>query len=321
MTRSNPHVIEGVRTSRALVASAFVAASLAACSSNVDRRFDVSVRDPAFRENGPRVLFDEAHHPHHHARGTYSPFARLLENDGFRVSVSRSPFNAEFLRTGDILAIVTAQGTNDINDAPAFTSEEGDAVRDWVESGGALLLVFDHYPFGSSVRDLARRFGVEVGCGSVEDPERHDPTTTDTGQLVFSRENGLLGDHPITRGRRAEESIACVTTFDGASVGVPPGATPLLRLSDTAVDLEPDVKVDRSGGDVRATVTFVSPHPARSRAQGIAMDVGKGRVVILGDSAMLTAQLRDGRPFGMNAPGVDNRQLALNIARWLGRAF
>lgn len=284
---------------------------------DVDRRFDVSVADPAFRENGPRVLFDEAHHPHHHAKGTYSPFVGLLENDGFRVSVNRRAFDADVLGAADVLAIVSAQGANDVNDDPALTSQECDTVRDWVERGGALLLVFDHFPFGDSVQELAGRFGADLGRGSVEDPDNHEPPST--GQLVFSRQNGLLADHPITRGRRPEESVARVMTFDGASIGMAPGAAYLLRLSDSAVDLAPDVKVERSGGNVRVEVTFGSPKPATSRAQGIALEVGKGRVVILGEAAMLTAQLRDGAPSGMNVPGVDNRQFALNVVRWLAR--
>lgn len=271
--------------------------------------------DPAFREDGPRVLFDEAHHPHHRAKGTYSPFVRLLENDGFRVAINRDAFDREVLDRGDVLIIVTAQGTNDVNDGPAFTPEECDAVRGWVEAGGALLLVFDHFPYGDAAQELARRFGADLGRGCVEDPKHHESSST--GQLVFSRENGLLADHPITRGRRAEETVARVMTFDGASIGGPPDAAMLLRLSDTAVDLAPDVKVNRSGGDVRVEVTFVSPKPATSRAQGIALEVGRGRVVILGEAAMLTAQLRDGAPSGMNVPAVDNRQFALNVVRWL----
>lgn len=45
---------------------------------------------------------------------------------------------------------------------------------------------------------------------------------------------------------------------------------------------------------------------------------GQGRVVVLGEAGMLTAQLDDKkRPFGMNCPGIDNKQLALNIMHWL----
>jgi hypothetical protein len=57
---------------------------------------------------------------------------------------------------------------------------------------------------------------------------------------------------------------------------------------------------------------------AAGRAQGLALEFGKGRVVVLGEAAMLTAQVAlRGFRFGMNVPGIDNRQLALNIMHWL----
>ena len=81
-----------------------------------------------------------------------------------------------------------------------------------------------------------------------------------------------------------------------------------LKLADTAIDaLAPDRK------------TKVS---AAGRAQGIALKFGKGRVVVLGEAAMLTAQLAgpEKAPFGgLNVPGIDNKQLALNIMHWLSR--
>jgi len=44
--------------------------------------------------------------------------------------------------------------------------------------------------------------------------------------------------------------------------------------------------------------------------------------VVLGEAGMLRAQRdRNGAPVGMNVPGYDNRQLALNIMHWLSRAL
>jgi len=46
------------------------------------------------------------------------------------------------------------------------------------------------------------------------------------------------------------------------------------------------------------------------------------RVIIMGEAAMLSAQVINGLSqlkFGMNRPGTDNRQLALNIMHWLSR--
>ena len=60
----------------------------------------------------------------------------------------------------------------------------------------------------------------------------------------------------------------------------------------------------------------LKPQPA-GKAQGLAFGWGQGRVVILGEAAMLTAQVDSGVSFGMNSPGNDNRQFALNIMHWL----
>jgi hypothetical protein len=60
-------------------------------------------------------------------------------------------------------------------------------------------------------------------------------------------------------------------------------------------------------------------------AQGLAMEVGRGRLVITGEAAMFSAQVlhqrgRSDFKFGMNAPGNDDRQFALNTLHWLSRA-
>jgi hypothetical protein len=53
----------------------------------------------------------------------------------------------------------------------------------------------------------------------------------------------------------------------------------------------------------------------------VALPLGKGRTVVLGEAAQLSAQVAgpQRRPMGMNAPGIDNRQMALNIMHWLTR--
>lgn len=83
----------------------------------------------------------------------------------------------------------------------------------------------------------------------------------------------------------------------------PTGSEAFLKLADTAAD---KLAPEKSGS-------------AAGRAQGIAFRLGKGRVVALGDAAMLSAQLTgsDNQPLGMNVPEIDNKQLALNIMHWL----
>jgi hypothetical protein len=309
------------------VVTACLILSLASCSSHqqvADAKFDTHVLHPAYVREHPKVLFDEAHRNLHTAHTGYKPFVALVSNDGYEVSPNRDPFSENTLSRGKVLVIVNAMGPSDAAvDHSAFSEAECDAVRDWVLAGGSLLLVTDHAPTGAAAEALAKRFGVVMSKGMTEDAANHDTASTDASQLVFSRENGLLLDHPITRGRMAGERIRRVMTFTGQSLRGPEDAVMFLKLGDSAVNRPAAVRVEKSGGDTRVVITYGDPEPAKGYAQAIAFPFGKGRVVVLGEAAMLTAQL-DGKtkqPFGMNVPGIDNRQLALNIMHWLSGAI
>ncbi len=176
-------------------------------------------------------------------------------------------------------------------------------MEGWVKSGGSLLLITDMHQWGAASRNLADRFGVEMSQGVTIDPQHSVPGRP--AQLIFTAEAGLLGDHPITDGRDPSERIKRVATYAGQSLQGPRGSVPLLRLAETAIDR------DRDGLNVGAA----------GRCQGLAMTHGKGRVVVLGEAGALSAQIGPSGPFGMNVPGIDNRQLALNIMHWLSGAL
>jgi hypothetical protein len=215
-----------------------------------------------------------------------------------------------------------ARGVNDATDDAAYTEDEAAAVEGWVRAGGSLLLITDHWPYGTAVAALARRFEVEMGAGLVQDETHHDPVRGDS-HLVFSAENGLLRDHPIVRGRSPSERVRRVLTFTGQSLEGPASAVALLALSDTATERPPGpARVERDGGDVRVHMVYGDPIAAAGRAQALALEVEAGRVVVLGEAGMLRAQ-RDsnGERVGMNVPDYDNRQFALNIMRWLSRVL
>ena len=51
---------------------------------NADMSFHPEIKNPVYPPGkGPVVLVDEAHNNFHTAVGTYLPFARLLERDGY----------------------------------------------------------------------------------------------------------------------------------------------------------------------------------------------------------------------------------------------
>ena len=82
-------------------------------------------------------------------------------------------------------------------------------------------------------------------------------------------------------------------------------AVAVLKLSDTAQDSPNHEQKEMSS--------------ATGRAQSLALKVGKGRVVVQGEAAMLSAQIAGPEKFkmGMNYEGYDNKQYALNVMHWL----
>ncbi len=280
-----------------------------------DERFDAIVRAPAFRGNGPHLLFDDAHRNFHRSDGRYTPFVTLVANDGVVVTSNTKAFDEESLKPYDLLVIANAEG--EITGAPAFTEAEIDAVVQWVGDGGSLLLVADHSPFGRAANALAERFGVTMLDAHLKDETHSDPTLPGPFFLLFSEANGLLGDHPILRGRTDAERIRRVVTFGGQALRVQPPAHLLLPLSQDA-----QIVRDR-------TQPNVSEPAGPDTACAVALTHGRGRVVIIGEASALTAQIITGDTakaagvpelrIGMSREGIDNKQFALNIVRWLAR--
>jgi hypothetical protein len=274
-----------------------------------DPNFDTKVAHPAYTKNGPKVIFDEAHNNFHTAGGRYKPFADLIASDGYQVTPNKEKFSAAVLKGFNILVISNALGAAQMNmpeaSNPAFTEAECDAVRDWVKGGGALLLIADHAPMGSANQILGDRFGVNMSKMFTIDNQNYEKDSNNPGFIIYTRESGRLADHPITRGRNDSERINKIIAFTGQSLKGPPDSFAFMKLADSAADAMPGVNTN--------------PTSAAGRAQGLVITSGKGRVVVLGEAAMLSAQLAgpNKMPFGMNRPGIDNRQLALNIMHWL----
>jgi hypothetical protein len=280
----------------------------------VDGSFHPTVDRPRYTEHHPTICFDEGHYNAHTATGRYRPLARLLEADGYRVHRHRGRFTSQSLQACHVLVVANAAGGDRFKIGPinlpvkrggergdpAFKADEIALVRQWVSAGGNLLLVADHAPFGQSAGALAAAFGVRMMGGFVEVP-RKSSAHGGPGQALFTPANGLLPPHPINSG------LDRVMTFTGQSLT---GAgEPILQLPADAVEFVPPGPV-------------LKPVSAANHRQGVSLSRDRGRVVVLGEAGMLSAQIDDqGEPMGMNAKGNDNQAFALNLFHWLSRAL
>ncbi len=277
-----------------------------------DTDFKPKIEKPAFDEGkGLVVLLDEAHFNFHTASGRYQTFANLLRRDGYVVNASKEKFSKESLKAGKILVIANALNESNKDDwsppnPSAFTDEEVAAVRNWVNQGGALLLIADHLPFPGAADKLATAFGIHFNNGYALEPK--EPP----GPLTFDLKKSSLLAHPITQGRSVSEKVDSVTTFTGSAFQVDKGE-PILKFSNEAEAFMPKVFGEAFTNDTAKA-------PIKGWLQGATLKVGKGRVAVFGEAAMFSAQLAgpNKAPMGMNAPiASQNPQFLLNVMHWL----
>jgi hypothetical protein len=317
--------------------------ALLACPAFAQQVADTTYRfpnsTPAYPPaTGPTVCVDAAHENFHTSAGRYRPFAILLEQDGYVVRPWRAAFDSAALRDCGILVIANAraagQGTGYPN-LSAFRQPELDSLFAWLRAGGSLLLIADHPPFAGAAAGLASLLGFQSFDGYAG-----PSATSPNGVMVFGaldeaalrRSNeqsgipheqfrGMIGeparlaDHPITRGRSAGEAVGTVVTFTGHAFHPARDVQPLLVLGPAATG------VVVIGGNARNAPAEEYPlFPLGGWLQGGTRRIGAGRVVMLGEAAMCTAQLAGAQavPMGMNMPfAARNGQFCLNVLHWL----
>jgi hypothetical protein len=319
---------------RPVVISIAVGAFLSVAAPSNGQEFQAHVANPAFPQgSGPRVLWDAGHQNEHH--WWMSAFHDVIRRDGFRLEFHGGLWESAMLASVDVVIIpgpaavhrdsLLQKGTehywwSDEGRSNAFAPEEVAALLDWIDRGGALLLIVDHAPHPDASRLLTEALGVDGRNAMTWDGGRRPPgypyPATDplrASNILFTRENGGLGEHAILTGRDESERVDRVATYVGTSLKGPLGSTDLLQLSAQSFDYWRNPP-ERGGREHRVS--------AAGRAQAVAFTIGAGRVVVVGEFTPFQASWsesesgdRIGR--GMAYAGAQDQQFATNIVRWL----
>ncbi len=288
-----------------------------------DKSYLPAVESPAYRKgSGPVLCLDEAHFNFHTLDGRFWAFGSLARRDGFKVRALRDSFDERSLDKCDLLVISNAQPSDEewstypYPTPSAFTPDEVSVTREWVEAGGSLLLIADHMPLAGAAADLAVAFDVNFNDGfAVSGFDNHaDLQSAFARETIFRVSDGTLRSHAIVRGRNPQESVTKVRSFVGQAFQVPSSAQLILVVPNDFISLMPE-KAWQFSPETKKV-------PVGGWAQGAVMTVGKGRAAFFGEAAMFSAQLGNGMPMGMNAPGAEeNYKLVLNLLRWLSGAL
>jgi hypothetical protein len=275
-----------------------------------DRFFNPAISHPVYSKGeGPLIYIDEGHHNFHTLNDRLITTGRILRNDGYLVEAYQGDFRRGRLDFCRILIIVNALHENNRQNwsnptFSAFSIDEMDILQDWVREGGSLLLVADHMPLSGAAADLAARFGFELENGYANDtlglPD------------YFTRERDMLNNCVVTNGRFPAESVDSILTFTGHAFRIPEQATSFMTFNSEYFGWNPQEAWNFNG---------IERYSIENYSQGAYRKYGQGRVVMLGEAMMITAQLGSGLSMikmGMNAAEAPyNYQLLLNIIHWL----
>ncbi len=168
--------------------------------------------------HGPAVLVDRGHWNRPAADPRLDGLMQLLAFDGYQVSRNRQEFVPELFRGTWVLVVVDAMGWKGALrplglhlHADAFSAAEVAAVSDWVNRGGALLLIADRPPAGEASQRLAGAFGARL-------------MDTPAGAARFEVA-GPMGD-----------DVTNAMSFGGSEVAGPPGSVPFLQSQGVAFE-------------------------------------------------------------------------------------
>jgi hypothetical protein len=281
-----------------------------------DTPFDATINHPKYaRGKGPAVLFDAGHFNFIVHMGLANPLIDVATADGYRVIVDSMKFTKPYLSNYKMIVIFPAMpfkfgSKKQVIDEITFTSDELNALHNWVKEGGSLLMFSEHAPIDKSVTPLFNKFGIQLSIGIVVDSIYHDSSSKATNKetlLLFTRRNGLLNaGHPITRGVRKGEEINKIMTYGGGGLKGA-GYTNIFKLSPSST-IKKYSRSEASG----------SPD-----SQAIAGKFGKGKVVALGDcngfTAMYVMQGSNKLSAGMQVAEYDWKQFAINTLHWLSK--
>jgi hypothetical protein len=273
-----------------------------------DSSFQFKPKNPIYpKKNGTVVHVDEAHHNFHTLSTRYYTFGEVLKNDGYQPAPLNKKFSRESLKDVRILVIANATHENDNWELPtpsAFTVEEAEALKLWVQEGGSLFLIVDHMPCPGAAINIGRAFGINMYNGYAAYKK--------DGYETFSRGAGQLKDNVVTNGRNAAEKVDSITIFGGHAFLPARPVNPIIVFNNDHQVFFPKV-----AGEFKEDTPYID---ASGLYHSAYFTEGKGRVVISAEAAMFSAQLAgpEKNKMGMNEPvAKNNPKLLLNIIHWL----
>jgi len=228
------------------------------------------------------IVFDESHSQYYDITNELAGFATDLVAEGYAVSTMQT-FDPELLATCDIL-VLTFGSVN-------YTTQDVDAIDDFVNDGGGLFITTDGWLWGNSLDLVIEQFGVVRNkTATLEDTDDNNPTDAD---IIFGKPTNFNNHSIILNVNRVE------IYFCSGFIEMPANAQSLIVT------------------DTDGTATFGGERIANGTATSVAFAEGDGRVAIFGDTNALSSVHDSDSDGTNNYLDSNNEDFFINNIRWL----
>jgi len=255
-------------------------------------------------EKKVRILLDASH-----GQNNLGPYVQLLIQNGFEVVLKADAGDLtqwESFAAGKSLAdfdlVVLAKPSS----AYPYTDAETKAVQDYIEAGGALLMIGDWTgPIKEVIANLnqmIRKYGVAFNGDPSVDPKilRNIQDSKNNYGPEWRVKIVNFDKHPINQGITAIEidGVSISTYSDGVGT-----IAPIARGTDTTYEFTYSTTKERFEGksEILAAVAVSDIGP------------GNGRLFVFGSERNFDEYLKDGNQH-------DNHKFAVNLTQWLAGA-
>lgn len=269
-----------------------------------DLDFEVNIKSPKYvGETTALIGVDASHNNLHTVDSGFRPFAKLMQADGYQLQ-SVSNITAENLKSLNTFIIANPIHQSNVGNwkrpiANAFSSQEIETLKTFVNNGGSLMVIADHMPYAGATNSLAKAFGFGYEDGFVMNEQEVWPPE------VYSKKQGNLYETVITK------NIDSLAGFTGSGLKAPKSAIKIASFPKTHKLLIPEEAWQFENNTKRLD--------ASDLVMGAIMPFGKGKVAFFTEAAMFTAQIvQDRFKVGFNSPRApQNQQFILNVMHWL----
>ncbi len=240
-----------------------------------------------------KVLIDASHGQHSIDSSMYG-MSRLVENlekNGFTVFENRNPISEDSLKGFDILVLPS------IGFGMNFNESEINAIRNFVDTGGSLLVLVDAYKRAPEIyNDITEPYGISIRHNLILDPK-----------VIAEVKN--FSDHLITK------DLYKIILDCGSPLTVSGNAEILAWTSGSSWADNLENNGSASYNHLHDPEEEYGPFPV------VAINDGAGRVMVIGggylfeNTCLNVAELRHEHEDLL----YENERFALNVFKWLAR--